>query len=78
MSIQVIDEIQENMMGQMMVIGTAMWGPKVPTLKGTEVSLSYVHCFMYLLSSSINVSVSYYVAGTFWTDLIFFKKKKQP
>ena len=26
-----------------------VWGPKVPTLKGTEVSLSYVQCFLYLL-----------------------------
>ena len=29
-------------------------GPKVPTLKGTEVSLSCVQCFLYLISSSIN------------------------
>ena len=35
-----INEIQENMMGQLMVIGT-VWDPKVPTLKGTEASLSY-------------------------------------
>ena len=35
---------------------------KVPTLKGTEVSLSYVQCFLYLVSSSINVSFSYYMA----------------
>ena len=26
-----------------------MWGPKVPALKGTEVSLSFVQCFLYLL-----------------------------
>ena len=38
----------------------------MPTLKGTEVSLSYVECFLYLVSSSINVSIfSYYVAGYF-------------
>ena len=35
--------------GQLMVIGRTVWGPKVPTLKGTEVSLSYVQCFLYLL-----------------------------
>ena len=29
-----------NIMGQLMVIGRIVWGPKVPTLKGTEVSLS--------------------------------------
>ena len=57
MSIQVIDEIQENMMGQMMVIGRTMWSPKVPTLKETEAPLSYVQCFLYLVSSSINVTI---------------------
>ena len=39
-------------------VGRAVWGPKVPTLKGTEASLSYVQCFLYLVSSSINVSLS--------------------
>ena len=47
-------------------------GSKVPTLKGTEVSLSYVQCFLYLVSSAVNVSsfhitwldtFSYYMAG---------------
>ena len=34
------------------------------TLKGTEVSLSYGQCFLYLVSFSINVSVfSYHMAG---------------
>ena len=47
---QTIDEIQENMTGQLMVIGWTVWGPNVPTLKGTEVSLSYVQCFLYLVS----------------------------
>ena len=36
--------------------GRTVWGPKVPTLKGTEASMSYVQCFLYLVSSSINVS----------------------
>ena len=31
-------------------------------LKGTEASLSYVHCFLYLVSSSINY-FSYFMAG---------------
>ena len=44
------------MTGQLMVIGRTVWGPQVPTLKGTETSLSYVQCFLSLLSSSINVS----------------------
>ena len=46
---QTIDEIQENMMWQLMVIGRTVWGPKVPTLKGTEASLSYVQCFLILI-----------------------------
>ena len=43
---QTIHEIQENMMGQLMAIGRTVWGPKVPTLKGTEMSLSYIQCFL--------------------------------
>ena len=48
---QIVDEIQENMMRQLMAIGRTVWGPKVPTLKGTEASLSYVNvsCILYLL-----------------------------
>ena len=46
-----------NMTGQLMVIGRTVWGPKVPTLKGTEVSLSCVQCFLYLASSSVNLSL---------------------
>ena len=53
---QIIDEIQENTTGQLMAIGRTVWGPKVPPLKGTETSLSFVHCFLYLVSPSINVS----------------------
>ena len=40
------------------------------TLKGTEVSLSYAQCFLYLVSSSINVSIFHITwLDTFWTDL---------
>ena len=46
---QTVHEIQENMMGQLMVIGRTVWGPNVSTLKGPETSLSYVQCFLYLL-----------------------------
>ena len=45
---QTIDEIQENTMGHLMEIGRTVWGPKGPTLKGTEASLSYAQCFLYL------------------------------
>ena len=39
------------MMGQLMETGRTVRGPKVPTLKGTVVSLYYVQCFLYLVSS---------------------------
>ena len=43
----------------------------VITLMGTEASFSYVQCFLYLVSSSINVSI-FYIMGmdTFWTDVV--------
>ena len=43
--------------GQLMETGRTVWGPKVPALKETETSLSYVQCFFYLVPSSINVSI---------------------
>ena len=55
--VQTISEIQENTTGQLMAFERTVWGPKVPTLKGTEASLSYVQCSLYLVSSSINVSI---------------------
>ena len=48
-----------------MATGRTVGGPKVPSLKGTEVSLSYVQCVLYLVSSSINVYFSYYMAAYF-------------
>ena len=42
---QTVNEIQENKMGQLMAIGRTVWGPKVPTLKGTR-----HHCPMYNVS----------------------------
>ena len=67
---QTICQIQENMTGQLMGIGRTVWGPKVTTLKGTEVLLSCVQCFLYLVSSSINVSIFRITwPDTFWTDL---------
>ena len=48
----------------------------MPTLKGTEVSLSYVQCFLYLVSS-INVSIFHITwLDTFWTDFPFNKIKR--
>ena len=47
---------------------------KVTTLKGTEVSLSYVQCFLYLVPSSINVSIFHITwLNTFWTGLIYLR-----
>ena len=46
-TLQIIDKIQENMTGKLMAIGGTVWGPKVPTLKGTEAWLS---CAMFLVS----------------------------
>ena len=72
---QTVDEIQENtMVKKLMAIGRTVWGPKVPTLKRTEASLSYVECFLYLVSSSINVSIFHITwLDTFWTNHIHFK-----
>ena len=62
---QTVDEIHENMMEQLMAIERTVWGTKVLALKGTEVSLSYVQCFLNLVFSSINVS-SFHI--TWWLD----------
>ena len=68
---QTFNEIQENTTGQLMVIGRNVWGPKMPTLYGTEVSLSHVQCFLPLLSS-INISIFLITwLDTFWTDYIY-------
>ena len=55
---QIINEIQENTMEQLMGIWRSMWGPKVPILKGTEASLSYVQCYFFLFFSKIFLSIS--------------------
>ena len=69
--VQTVDETQENTTGQLMAIARTVWGPKVTTLKGTKASLSYVQCFLYLVSSSIKVSIVHITwLDTFWTDLI--------
>ena len=67
---QTVGKIQENTTEQLMVIGRPVSGPKVPTLKGTEASLSCVQWFLYLVSS-INVSVFHITwLDTSWTDLM--------
>ena len=69
---QITDEIKENMMGQLMAIPTEdfaecfeewkrCWENCVRSqgayFEGTEVSLSYIQCFLYHISSSVNVSI---------------------
>ena len=75
---ETVDDMQKNMTGQLMAIGRTGWGLKVPTLKGTEASLSYVQCFLHLVSPSVNVS-GFHITwlDTFWTDLVYPKKKKK-
>ena len=48
-------------------IGQTVWGPKVPTLKGTEASLSYIQCFLNLVSSSIHVSI-FHITWLYFLD----------
>ena len=67
---QSVDEIQGNTTGQLMTTGRTVWGPKVPTLKGTEASLSYIQCFLYLVSSSINVSIFHITCRGTLADLV--------
>ena len=58
---QTVDEIQENTTGQLMATGRTAWGPKVPSLKGTEVSLFYVQCFCIFFNKCRYFS--YYMVG---------------
>ena len=52
-----------------MEIGRTVWGPKMPTLNGTKILLSSLQRFLYLISSSINVSTFHNTwMDTFWTD----------
>ena len=60
---QTIEEIQESITGQLMATGRTVWGPKVPVLKGTEASLSYVQCFLFLYLLNKCLYFSYYMAG---------------
>ena len=70
---QTIDEIQENTAGLLMVIGRTVCGPKVTTLKETEASLSYVQCFFYVVSSSVNICIFHSAwLDTFWTHIYIY------
>ena len=70
---------QENITGQVMANGRTVWGPKVPTLKQTGVSLSYIQCFLYLVSSSVTVSVFHITwLDTFLSDFVFIFDSDRP
>ena len=70
---QTINEIQENTTGQLMKIGRGIWGPKLATLKETEASLSYVQCFLYPVSPSINVSIFIVCVWVLSVQTVFLK-----
>ena len=53
---QTINEIQENTMRQLMA-GRRGVRSQGAYFEGTEVSLSYIQCFLYHISSSVNVSI---------------------
>ena len=45
----------------------------MPALKGTRTSLSYVQCFLYLVSSSIKVAIFHSTwLDTFWRILLLY------
>ena len=52
---QTIDEIHKITMGQLMVTGRTVWGPKVPTLKGTEESLFYSQSYFDCTSHTVHM-----------------------
>ena len=62
---QTVNEIQENATGQLMVTGRTVWGPKMPTLKETGASLSYVQCYLHLYLFNKCLYFSYYTIGYF-------------
>ena len=61
MRFQTVNEIQENTMRQLMAIGRRVWGPKVLTFRGTEVSLSYYNVFVSCIFFNKCLYFSYYI-----------------
>ena len=69
------DKTQENTTGKQMATGRTVWGPKAPTLKGTEASLSYIQCVLYLVSCiffSKCLYFSYCMAGYLMDSLYIY------
>ena len=49
----------------------------MPTSKGTEASLSFVQCFLYLVAPSIHGSIFHRMRlNTFWTDLFLYTEER--
>ena len=69
---QTIDNIQEDTTGQLIVIGRTVWCPKMPTLKGTEASLSHVQCFFSFLNKFYCSSRVFYFLYLFNFYLFIF------
>ena len=70
---QTVDEIQENMMGQLMVTGRSVWGPKGAYFEGDWDTI--VLCMMLLVSCVFCnkcLYFSYYMAGYFLDRPRFF------
>ena len=69
----IVDEIQENTTGQLMVIGRTVWGPKCLLWRGLRRHCPGWNVSCILLSSSANGSIFRITwLGTFWADLLCF------
>ena len=65
---QTIDEFRENMMGQLMAIGRTVWKSQGAYFEGDWGVI--VLCTVFLVSSSINVSFTYYMTWYFYKPYV--------
>ena len=67
---QILGEIQENTMGQLMATGRTVWVSRCLLWRGLRhyCPMYNVSCVLYLLSSSMNVSIFHII----WTGLVIF------
>ena len=61
---QTVNEIQENMIGQLIVIGKTVWGPKVPRVDWGVIVLCTM-CLISCIFFNKCLCFSYYVTGYF-------------
>ena len=57
---------------ELMVIGRTVWGPKVPALKGTEVSLPYIQYFLYVGTSHVQYFLYVGRSCIFFNKCLYF------